>query len=661
MISSWKVENIGKSELNSIVRVQRGARRMREGHMDASGFLYASADSLSFRFCRLTYDVSLCFCVLMAKMILATRQGSLVVVREMPPRRGARRDGRGGRGRGAGRVQPQVQPVTQATDPAALVIHADLAAMEQRFRDLIMQMREQQQPSPPAPTPAPALVSVIPQVVPDQLSAEAKHLRDFRKYNPTTFDGSLEDPTRAQLWLSSLETIFRYMKCPEDQKVQCAVFMLTDRGIAWWETTERMLGGDVGQITWQQFKESFYAKFFSASLRDAKRQEFLNLEQDDMTVEQYDAEFDMLSRFAPEMIATEAARADKFVRGLRLDIQGLVRAFRPATHADALRLAVDLSLQEMANSSKVAGRGSTSIQKRKAEQQPTSVPQRNFRSGVEFRRFQQKPFEAGEAARGKSLCTTCGKHHLGRCLFGTRICFKCRQEGHTADRCPMKLTGNAQNQGAGAPHQGKVFATNKTEAERSGTVVTGTLPVLGHYALVLFDSGSSHSFISSAFVLHARLEVDPLHHVLSVSTPFRECMLSKEKLAANHASIDYSRKEVAFNPPSMASFKFKGEGSRSLPQVISAMRASKLLSQGTWSILASVVDTREVDVSLSSEPVVRDYSDVFLEELPGLPPHSEIEFAIELEPGTVPISRAPYRMAPAELKELKVQLQELLA
>ncbi|KAL0533347.1 hypothetical protein IC582_030166 [Cucumis melo] len=223
-------------------------------------------------------------------------------------------------------------------------------------------------------------------------------------------------------------------------------------------------------------------------------------------------------------------------------------------------------------------------------------------------------------------------------------------------------------------------------------MVTGTLPVLGHYALVLFDSGSSHSFISSAFVLHARLEVEPLHHVLSVSTPSGKCMLSKEKvkacqidiaghvievtllvldmldfdvilgmdwLAANHASIDCSRKEVTFNPPSMASFKFKGEGSRSLPQVISAIRASKLLSQGTWGILASVVDTREVDVSLSSEPVVRDYPDVFPEELPGLPPHREVEFAIELEPGTVPISRAPYRMAPAELKKLKVQLQEL--
>ncbi|KAL4037992.1 hypothetical protein IC575_001595 [Cucumis melo] len=120
-----------------------------------------------------------------------------------------------------------------------------------------------------------------------------------------------------------------------------------------------------------------------------------------------------------------------------------------------------------------------------------------------------------------------------------------------------------------------------------------------------------------------------------------DVILGMDWLAANHASIDCSRKEVTFNPPSLASFKFKGGGSKSLPQVISAIRASKLLSQGTWGILASVVDTREADVSLSSEPVVRDYPDVFPEELPGLPPHREVEFAIELEPGTVPISRAP--------------------
>ncbi|KAL4030703.1 hypothetical protein IC575_008953 [Cucumis melo] len=107
----------------------------------------------------------------------------------------------------------------------------------------------------------------------------------------------------------------------------------------------------------------------------------------------------------------------------------------------------------------------------------------------------------------------------------------------------------------------------------------------------------------------------------------------------------------------MAAFKFKGGGSKSLPQVISAIRASKLLSQGTWGILASVVDTREADVSLSSEPVVRDYPDVFPEELPGLPPHREVEFAIELEPARF-LYPWPYRMAP-ESKESKVRTELL--
>ncbi|KAA0046440.1 ty3-gypsy retrotransposon protein [Cucumis melo var. makuwa] len=83
------------------------------------------------------------------------------------------------------------------------------------------------------------------------------------------------------------------------------------------------------------------------------------------------------------------------------------------------------------------------------------------------------------------------------------------------------------------------------------------------------------------------------------------------------------------------------------------MKASKLLNQGPWSILASVINIKEPEVSLLSKPVVREYPDVFSDELPRLSPSRKIDFAIELELGIVPISRAPYRMVPAELKELK--------
>jgi hypothetical protein len=69
----------------------------------------------------------------------------------------------------------------------------------------------------------------------------------------------------------------------------------------------------------------------------------------------------------------------------------------------------------------------------------------------------------------------------------------------------------------------------------------------------------------------------------------------------------------------------------------------------------------QLDASQGSEvPVVNGFPDVFLEELPGIPPDRDIEFVIELKPGTTPIYRTPYRMATPELAELKEYIKELL-
>ncbi|TYK26618.1 gag-protease polyprotein [Cucumis melo var. makuwa] len=193
--------------------------------------------------------------------------------------------------------------------------------MEQRYQDMLQAAlasflaAHQTQAALVQAQTVPPLALVGAQPEPVQLSAEAKHLRDFRKY----------------------------MKCLEDQKVQCAVFFLEDRGTTWWETAERMLGRDVSKITWEQFKESFYAKLFSAN---------------------YDAEFDMLSRFAPDIVKDEEAKTKKFVR--------------------------DLSLHERADSSKAADRGSALGQKRKVELQPDLTPQRNLRSGGVFQKHRRE-------------------------------------------------------------------------------------------------------------------------------------------------------------------------------------------------------------------------------------------------------------------------------
>lgn len=107
------------------------------------------------------------------------------------------------------------------------------------------------------------------------------------------------------MWLSSIETIFCYMKCPEDQKLQCIVFVLTDDAEIWWQPAERSVVGNGGSITWAQFKERFYEKYFSANTRYNKQVDFMQLKQGAMSVEEYEQEFTKLSHFAPKMVATE--------------------------------------------------------------------------------------------------------------------------------------------------------------------------------------------------------------------------------------------------------------------------------------------------------------------------------------------------------------------
>jgi len=84
-----------------------------------------------------------------------------------------------------------------------------------------------------------------------------------------------------------------------------------------------------------------------------------------------------------------------------------------------------------------------------------------------------------------------------------------------------------------------------------------------------------------------------------------------------------------------------------------------MLSKGCFAFLCAVEVLETPELEPKDIPVVQEFLEVF-QEVPGLPPDREIEFAIELVPGTAPISKAPYRMAPAELAELKQQLQELL-
>ena len=112
--------------------------------------------------------------------------------------------------------------------------------------------------------------------------------------------------------------------------------------------------------------------------------------------------------------------------------------------------------------------------------------------------------------------------------------------------------------------------------------------------------------------------------------------------------------------PNREKIVHRGQRPRMGIKLVSVMRAHKLLGKGCEGFLCHVIKTEEAGPSLDDIPVAREFPNMFPDEIPSMPPLREVEFCIDLTPGATPISKAPYRMASAELKELKAQLEELL-
>ena len=138
-----------------------------------------------------------------------------------------------------------------------------------------------------------------------------------------------------------------------------------------------------------------------------------------------------------------------------------------------------------------------------------------------------------------------------------------------------------------------------------------------------------------------------------------DIILGMDWLTAYGATIDCKNLMVTLRSRGNQEVCFHGEKFRKDPSVISIMKVRKSLRQGCIGYLCYAVEVKEEEMKIEDIPVVREFSNVFPEELSGLPPQREIYFEIELVPGVQPISKTPYRMAPTELKELKAQLNEL--
>jgi hypothetical protein len=266
-------------------------------------------------------------------------------------------------------------------------------------------------------------------------------------------------------------------------------------------------------------------------------------------------------------------------------------------------------------------------------------------------------------------------------------CFNCGKSRHFIKDCPYPKQNKTNfQQNSGNSNQGKgntantstsknfkktrrIYYTQVATTPEGEPIMIGTFLVANHPVVILFDSGASHTFISKNFVEK---------HCIP-------CNESREGFIIHSPGGRIFTKEVAFHIPVMLAGRefptnmivLKGQdidvilGMNWLAQhkaIINTDLRTIKLSHGHEEIQLSIPIAVPANLSgrvceaikIQDIPVVCEFPDVFPEDLPGLPPERDVEFVIELKPGTTPISRRSYRMPPNELAELKTQLQDLL-
>jgi hypothetical protein len=262
--------------------------------------------------------------------------------------------------------------------------------------------------------------------------------------------------------------------------------------------------------------------------------------------------------------------------------------------------------------------------------------------------------------------------------------FKCGKEGHYARECPQQQTAQPSQPSANSrlvkrtfikrkvpSRSGQVHFTDAQQVVHQETVMAGMFTIESHPALVLFDSGASHSFMSMGFVERHNLSLVAIPYAYKIRTAGSQMFINTR---TNTVSLVFATHTYCLQFMVMP-----GQGIdvilgmnwlRAYGVVLDMKRRSVelrlLSSEDRMSLIIPsepvlpVVAHAKAVPDLTSIPVVCEFPDVFPKDLPGLPPDREVEFSIELEPSTAPISRRPYRMAPRELAEMKKQLEELM-
>ncbi|GJZ99283.1 putative reverse transcriptase domain-containing protein [Tanacetum coccineum] len=453
--------------------------------------------------------------------------------------------------------------------------------------------------------------------------------KDFLNCKPLTFKG-----TKGVVMLSQrfekMESVFHISNCAMENQVKFATCTFLGNALTWWNSHMKTVTQDVA---------------YAMDRKALKKM---------MTV-----------KYCPrgeikKMFHEESKEVEKYVGGLPDMIRGNVMSYQPKTMEKAIEFTNDQMDQKV-----------LTITKRQAEQK------RKLKCN--------KCKKIGHLARG---CRSSGPNgnNNNRGNFRTTqnsvTCYECGVQGHFKKDYPKLKNGNRSNQRGNGNAPAKVYVVGNAGTNPDSNVVTGMFLLNDRYASILFDTGADRSFISTTFSSLIDITPTTLDHyydveladgkIIGINTIIQGCTLNfldhpfninlmsvelgsfdfiigMDWLSKYHALIDCVEKIVHIpwgNETLIVHGDESNQGNETRLNIISCTKTHKYLLKGHNVFLAHVTTKETEDKSgekrLEHVPIVRDFPEVFLKDLPGLPPTRQVEFQIDLMPGASPVAGAPY-------------------
>ncbi|GJX89338.1 putative reverse transcriptase domain-containing protein [Tanacetum coccineum] len=390
------------------------------------------------------------------------------------------------------------------------------------------------------------------------------------------------------------------------------------------------------KITWSEFKNLLIKKYCPQTEVKKIEDEFYNMTVKWNDLKTYIRRFQELAVLCPTMVPNSEKLMEVFIGGLPRSIKGNVTASKPQTLVEA----ITITQRTFTNNKNYQNNRNNNSNRNNDHQQQN-------RRQETVRAYAVTSTENSRNCKNKGPAT-------GSNLQPVSVtCHACGEKGHYESQC-SRANNNAH---------GRAYLLRDKNAHQDPNVVTGMFFLNLHLVRVLFDSEADKNFVSISLVSMLNIPPITLDTTYDIKMADRNLVGTNTIIQGCTIILLNQPFEIDLMPIKLGSFDVvigMDWLSKYHARIICDEKVVHIPINGeTLIIRAQVMEKKSDEKRLEDIPIVREFLEVFPEDLPGLPPVRQVGFQVDLILGATRVARAPYRLAPLEMQELSNQLQEL--